>query len=226
MNKEIYQALSNINYTSSVYKSRIDEEIELFEPFFQLERLVELKNEGHLFIPSNSELSNSLILHILGLNPIDPIKFNLPVPALKGDEKSPMKLEFYSNIEATQISTGLSLEPLKLLTDLKVVLYYLNETLDGLTQKAIHIENLILVIEKVFTDENFRKNSLYFNAQVVKELEPFKNHQFTSFQEWVECVDSVYSKVHSFANNEFVRIYMDMLLMAWIRFLNQVTKKY
>lgn len=206
------------------YEKRLELELDHFKPHMnRLNDYWQLSRRGHLIYPEMNQTCSSLVLHLLDLNPLDPLEYELDFGLNTDHLTSAMR--FYCDSSAEAYAPGLSLQPLGLLTDLKVVLEYLNTDLSTITKKVVHDVHVYDFIEEVLHNNALRSHSYFLQETTLEHRDTLYDCKATSFDELVRYVRDVYLQVYPQMNNKkylIAEIYMDILLLGWMWWLRQL----
>lgn len=220
MKSNIENELYSWGSKSKEFYDRIEEELNVLKNTKVLNELFRLKQDEHILIPAYQDLGGSFVLYILGLNPINPLDFNLRIPASfypTKKDKNPQLL-FYSNSSALRSAGSIQLESLTVLDELKIVLKYLNLSMGKL--------NKIIEQEKdwnpfiSFLDKERGEVALphFFYNELLKQLIIKTTKSVLSFQELIELIYNLnFIQQSPKVEDEYfkVEIYMDTLLFAY-----------
>jgi hypothetical protein len=208
------------------YFRRLNLELIYFERHQDLlNRYWQLKKQGHLLYPEMSTGCSSLVLHLLGLNPMDPMPFNLPF--LLDESNLESDLCFYCSELLFQNASGLSLQPLKLLSELQIVCQYLHIQLDDITQKVVHETHIHFFIDNLLNNFDLRSRSYYLQETTVDYFDQLENCRATTFEELVHFVYAIHIQIYPDAESKkhlIAEVYMDVLLVGWIWWLGRLKK--
>lgn len=209
------------------YMDRLNMELTYFEPHqYLLNRYWLLKKQGHLLYPEMSTGCSSLVLHLLGLNPIDPMQFNLPF--LLDENNIESNLCFYCNESLNQNISGLSLQPLKLLSELHIVCQYLQIQLDDITQKVVNKTHIHFFIDDLLNNFDLRSRSYFLQETTVDYFDQLENCRATTFEELVHFVHAIHIQLYPNAESKthlIAEVYMDVLMVGWIWWLGKIKGK-
>lgn len=210
-----------------MYEQRLEEELMLFNNHLGLvNKYWQLQRKGHLLFPESSTMNSSLLLHLLDLNPMDPVVFDLPF-LIQQDEIA-SHLRFYANDSALRDNAGLPLNSLGLLTDLYAVCQYLNVDLSSVSKKVIHETFVHDFIEAILENDDLTSRSYFLLETKLENEEQFKNCSATTFDELIRFVHDVYLQNYpSSANRKGLigEIYMDVLRVGWIWWFGRLKLK-
>jgi len=200
------------------YEKRLQFELLYFEPHLTLlARYWNLKKQGHLLYPEMSTACSSLVLHLLGLNPMDPLLFDLPF--LLETDNIETDLCFYCNDLAIDSASGLSLRPLRLLSDLHVVCDYLNVDLDTITQKVVQESYIHDFIEDLIDNIDLRSRSYFLHQTTIDYFHKLEECRATTFEELVKYAYNTHIQIYPNTERKkhlIGEVYMDVLLVGWI----------
>jgi hypothetical protein len=220
MNDNIEKTLIRWSNKSDEFSTRIAEEWNLLQNIKALEDLYRLKKEGHLLIPAYRDIGGSFVLYTLGLNPINPLEIKLPIlptfyPTRK--EKNP-EIIFYSNSSALPSPGNVQLESLTVLDELKIVLEYLNLSLDELNE--IVKQNTDLTPFLIFLQAKQKDVVLpyFLNLKMIKQLQTQTSKDPVNLAELANLVHQNFTKNNPKTITDkylIAEIYMDILLLTW-----------
>lgn len=223
MKQELIQIIEEKEGYTAPYVARINEELPHLmaheEMLFTLKRM---KKEGHIIYPELHTGCSSLILHLLGLNPLNPLDFSVPF-LVTADED----LCFYANHSALKAKPGLPLTSLQLLSELQIVCHYLQTNLDAIAAKLVHETHIHFFVADLLKTPYLRARSFFLVDTVVDYFDQLENCRATSFNELVEFVYGIFLKQHAYAESpsKIAEVYMDVLMTGWIWWLGGLAKK-
>ena len=222
MKKELIHIIEEKEGYTAPYIARINEEFPYLmtheEMFFTLKRM---KKEGHILFPEFHTGCSSLILHLLGLNPVNPMDFSIPFLVTKVED-----LCFYANHSALKAKSGLPLNPLQLLSELQIVCHYLQIDLDVITEKVVNESHIHYFVEAVIQQPELRARSFFLVDTTVDCFDQLENCRATSFDELVVFVYEVFIQQNPHAKSEakIAEVYMDLLMVGWVWWLGRLVK--
>ncbi len=218
MKAHLIDAINQKEVVNTRYNRRLEEELIVFEPHLELiNHCWQLKKQGHLLYPESNAANSSLVLHLLDLNPMDPLLFDLPFWLDKTNV--PADLRFYCNDSAFGKLPRLSLQPLRLLTDLEVVCQYLSIDLTSVSKKIVAETHVYDFIEELLRNIDLRSRSYFLQETVIQAKDMLEDCCATSFDELVKFIHKVYVQVHPNASEWeqlIAEIYMDVIRVGWI----------
>lgn len=193
---------------ASPYIDRVNEEL----PYFTanevlLFTLKSMKKEGHLFYLELNTGCSSLILHLLGLNPVNPLEFAIPF-LLKGERD----LRFLASHSAVKAVPNYSITQLQLLSELQIVSHYLQIDLDFITKKIVNETCIHFFVGDILKTPDLRVRSYFLIDTTVDYFDQLKNCCAKTFEELVRFVQNIYIKQNPYAESEskIVKVYMDV----------------
>ena len=222
MKEELIRIIEDNEEVTSPYIERINLELPFFQASVQkLETLRKMKKEDHLLYPDLNTGCTSLILHLLGLNPVNPLVFDLPF-LLESEED----FSFYTNHSVAKKGKGLNLSPLNLLSELQIVCHYLQIDLDVITEKVVNESHIHYFVEAVIQQPELRARSFFLVDTTVDCFDQLENCRATSFDELVVFVYEVFIQQNPHAKSEakIAEVYMDLLMVGWVWWLGCISR--
>lgn len=223
MKKELMHIIEEEEAFASPYIDRVNEEL----PYFTANEVIlftlkSMKKEGHLFYPELNTGCSSLILHLLGLNPVNPLEFAIPF-LLKGERD----LRFLASHSAVKAVPNYPLTQLQLLSELQIVCHYLQTDLDFITKKIVNETCIHFFVDDIIKTPELRARSYFLVDTTVDYFDQLENCRATTFEELVRFVHNIYieQNPHSESESKIAEVYMDVLMTGWIWWLGSVTKK-
>ena len=229
MTDNIEKTLIRWRDKSDEYSNRIAEEWNVLQNIKALGDFYRLKKEGHLLIPTYRDLGGSFVLYILGLNPINPLDFNLTIPTSfypTKKDKNP-ELMFYSNSSALRSTGNVQLESLSVLDELKIVLKYLNLSLDELNEIVKQKTDLTPFLIYLQAEQKDVVLPHFINVEMIKQLQTQTSKDPVNLNELVLLIHQKFTKNNPKTITDkylIVEIYMDILLLArkwWVGSLKE-----
>lgn len=218
------QTLIRIIEEQEIHTAPYIERIHVEYPYFanfkkELSALKKLKSEGHY--PELNTGSSSLILHLIGMNPVNPLEFDLPFLMQEADDFS-----FYANLSAVKKNNSLTLSALQLLSELQIVCHYLQIDLDDISIKLIQETHIHYFIADLLEKPGLRERSYYLVDTTVYCFDQLENCRATTFEELVRFVFAIYIEQHPHADEprKIAEAYMDELMTGWIWWLGKLVK--
>jgi hypothetical protein len=189
---------------------RIEEELKQVNfPFSLLLKLVQLRQQGHYLFPENTDVSHCYVLHVLGLNPLNPLWFDLPLPQVDCPE-----LRFYCNSQFHDEEAFPHLTPLGVLTYLYVVERYTGLNGDVIQQRMAS-PTVLSAFVKDFNHFNVRRNNLRF----VVDFTNWNTNKTGTLQQLVQYIHqqvcSAYPAYRKYAGF-IAEVYQEVYLTAWL----------
>lgn len=220
MTDNIEKTLIRWRDKSDEYSNRIAEEWNVLQNIKALGDLYRLKKEGHLLIPTYRDLGGSFVLYILGLNPINPLDFSLTIPTsfypTKKDKNT--ELMFYSNSSALRSAGNVQLESLTVLNELKIVLEYLNLSLDELNEIVKQKTDLTPFLIYLQAEQKDVVLPHFINQKMIEELQTQTSKDPVNLNELVLLIHQKFTKNNPKTITDkylIAEIYMDILLLTW-----------
>ena len=177
----------------------------------------QLQQQGHMLFPAFSSMNGSLVLHALGLNPMQPLDWGLPFPVeLQKTPGANENFRFYCDADVLINDSTTHFEHLNVLTELRIVLRYLDLSADEFIQRAkqtFEITQFIDYLEFVSKKESL---PLHLNPTARQELKNLP--KTTSFDETVRFIQVTHLHQHPTASeNTYMtaEIFMDIMLLEW-----------
>jgi hypothetical protein len=204
------------------YIDRIHLEYAYFAKFEkELNALKKLKSEGHIIYPELNTGCSSLILHLIGMNPVNPLELDLPFLMQEAEDFS-----FYANLSAVKKNSSLPLSALQLLSELQIVCHYLQIDLDDISNKLIQETHIHYFIADLLENPELRGRSYYLVDTTVDCFDQLENCRATTFEELVRFVFAIYIEQNPHANEpgKIAEAYMDVLMTGWIWWLGKLAK--
>ena len=220
MSNKIEKTLLNWSNKSDIFSQRIKKEGNLLQNVQALADLYRLKQQGQLLIPAYRDLGGSFVLYTLGLNPINPLDFNLTIPASfypTKKDKNP-ELMFYSNSSALRSAGNVQLKSLTVLNELKIVLEYLNLSLDELNEIVKQKKDLTPFLAYLQAKQKDVVLPHFLNKKMIEELTTQTSKEQVNLNELVRLAYQKFTKNNPKTITDkylIVEIYMDILLLAW-----------
>lgn len=205
---------------SDEFSTRIAEEWNLLQNIKAFGDLYRFKKEGHLLIPAYRDLGGSFVLYTLGLNPINPLEIKLPIPPTfypTRKEKNP-ELMFYSNSSALCSGGNIQLESLTVLDELKIVLEYLNLSLDELNEIVKQKTDLTPFLIYLQAEQKDVVLPHFLNQKMIEELQTQTSKDPVNLAELTHLVHQNFTKNNPKTITDkyiIAEIYMDILLLTW-----------
>jgi hypothetical protein len=217
--KTLEKLLNGGKTASTVVAERISEEWKLFPNKHVLKQAIQLKETGHLVIPAYKEMCGSMVLYALGLNPMHPIEFGLPMPAfIEKSTADSNALYFYiSSLPPHRHMKWNHFQPLQVLDKLQAALTKKQRSMEQLTQSILASTDVTELFNLLIHPPSNKPTPYFLTPAIIQHLK--NNFQPHSFRNLVLQIHQSIAIINpEIPNNDpylLAEIYMDVLLEGW-----------
>lgn len=202
------------------HQNRIEKEVQILKQFDGLEVLLEVKQLGKLFFPMYHDMCGFMSLHLVGLNPMNPIAFDLGLAPLYADAlKARDYFGFYTSHKFEQQNVQIECMKLDILELSFYAARYHGKTQDEFVALVSQQQNKELLLNLIHSDET--ANQYWFlDAAVRQHLAKKEIAENLLFDDLVRLVfgacgeANIGREPYDLAVTE---VYMELFLEAWKR---------
>ncbi len=208
--------LVNLKVQNEEYHHRLRREVVYFESFTEeLKEIYQLKKEGHIIFSSDRGQSGSLFLYLMGVNLIDPIRFNIPFEAMLSNEQIIQGIHCYGDQKASKKAKTIKLYDLQVLSDLYTICQYTSINIDVLSKNLVRSKNLDQFIKALPFSE-----MLCARSYILQQIRPaLYQCDSKDFNDLVQYIHRAYIEVYPTLKHDETligEIYQDLMLVVWI----------
>jgi hypothetical protein len=201
-------------------QNRIEKEAAFLERFAELESILEAHKKGQFFFPMYRDMCGFLSLHLLGLNPLNPLAFQVELSPMNEDEgKAETYFGFFTSHDMEQAYPQIECTKLDVLEASYYVSRYHGKSQDELVALLTEQEQYELLFDLIHKDET--ANQFWFlDAEVRKHLAAKNFLVPMFFNDLVLLIYGAYceTRIGGKPNNlEVSEVYMELFLEGWKR---------
>lgn len=220
MNLLLHPKIDAYLYKNPEHQNRIEKEVTILKQFDGLKELLKEQKQGKLFFPMYHDMCGFLSLHLLGLNPMNPLAFQVVLSSMYEDAaKAETYFGFYTSHEFEQQYVPIECMKLDVLELSFYAARYYGKTQDELVALVSQQQHKELLLNLIHSDET--ANQYWFlDAAVRQHLAKKEIAENLLFDDLVRLVFEACGEANIGREpNDLAvtEVYMELFLEAWKR---------